>query len=323
MTHPEDPQRPVRSSETGWPSEAPLPSPVDEPAAHDAAPAYEDAVARDQPVYDNQPVHDQAAAYEEPVAYDDAAYDEPAYGQTVANEAPAYDDQLASEQPATYDEQPDPVDLVAYGDTAAYEEPVPYDEPLTDEQPTAHGDHAEPEALAAAPDEPAAAAAARPRSAWRSGPVLALLLTAVLMAVANGFVWYLVHDHDATESARRAGLEASRDAARVLFSYDYRTLDKDFSAGKALTTGSFRKQYADTTSKVVTSVATEKKAVVKADVVTAGVVRASESTVVTIVYVNQVTTSSLQTGPKVDLSRVRMTLKHVGGRWLVSNVEAL
>jgi Mce-associated membrane protein len=153
--------------------------------------------------------------------------------------------------------------------------------------------------------------------------VLALILTTVLMAVANGFVWYLVRDHAATEKARQAGLEASRDDARVLFSYDYRALAKDFSAGKAVTTGTFRKQYSDTTSKVVTSVATQKKAVVKADVVTAGVVRASTSTVVTIVYVNQVTTSSLQQGPKVDLSRVRMTMKHVGGKWLVSNVEAL
>jgi Mce-associated membrane protein len=132
-----------------------------------------------------------------------------------------------------------------------------------------------------------------------------------------------VHQSSATEDARRAGLEASRDAARVLFSYDYRTLAKDFAAGRALATGVFRKEYSDTTSKVVTPVATEKKAVVKADVVTAGVVRASTSTVVTIVYVNQVTTSTLAAAPKIDLSRVRMTLQSVGGRWLVAKVEPL
>ena len=76
-------------------------------------------------------------------------------------------------------------------------------------------------------------------------------------------------------------------------------------------------------SKVVTPVAQQKKAVVKAEVVTAGIVRASTDTVVTIVYVNQVTTSSLSSGPKVDLSRVRMTLERVGGHWLVSKVDAL
>lgn len=187
------------------------------------------------------------------------------------------------------------------------------------------------EELAPVVEEPAAVEestnvepdAAAHRSVLRSGPVLALVLTTVLMAVAAGFVWFQVHRHDATESARRAGLEASRDAARVLFSYDYRTLAKDFSAGQAVTTGKFRSQYADTTTKVVTPVATEKKAVVKAEVVNAGVVRASSDEVVTIVFVNQVTTSSLQAGPKVDLSRVRMTLRHVGGRWLVAKVDAL
>jgi Mce-associated membrane protein len=154
-------------------------------------------------------------------------------------------------------------------------------------------------------------------------PLIALVLTVVLMALATGFVWYRVHRADQIDAARQAGLEASRDAAAVLLSYDYRTLDKDFSAGKAVTTGAFRTEYATSTSKVVAPVAKEKKAVVKAEVVTAGIVRASPDTVVTIVYVNQVTTSTLQTGPKVDLSRVRMTLKHVSGRWLVSKVEAL
>jgi Mce-associated membrane protein len=149
------------------------------------------------------------------------------------------------------------------------------------------------------------------------------------MAVADGFVVYRVHQNSAAEDARRAGLEASRDAARILFSYDYRTLDKDFAAGRSLTTNGptkeekFKDQYADTTSKVVSSVATEKKAVVKAEVVTAGVVRATPDVVVTIVYVNQVTTSTLAAAPKVDLSRVRMTLRHVKGHWLVSRVDAL
>ena len=34
-------------------------------------------------------------------------------------------------------------------------------------------------------------------------------------------------------------------------------------------------------------------------------------------------TSSLAAAPKVDLSRVRMTMTKVGGHWLVSKVDAL
>jgi Mce-associated membrane protein len=225
--------------------------------------------------------------------------------------------------------EPDPVaDAVPELVADAVPEPVadavpePEPEPVADSVLTSAPDPLGAD-VAPAPSAESEAPSAGARSSLRSGPILALLLTTVLMAVAAGFVWFQVQDHKATDQARQAGLEASRDAARVLFSYDYRTLPKDFRAGAAVTTGAFRKQYAETTSKVVTPVATEKKAVVKAEVVTAGVVRASTDKVVTIVYVNQVTTSSLQAGPKVDLSRVRMTLVHVGSGWLVSKVEAL
>jgi Mce-associated membrane protein len=144
-----------------------------------------------------------------------------------------------------------------------------------------------------------------------------------LMTAATAYLWLQVNEHDRTEDARKAGLEASRDAARLLFSYDYRTLDKDFSTGRALTTGAFRSQYEKTTTKVVADVAKQYKAVVKANVVSAGVVRATPRTVVTVVYVNQVTTSTRVTGEKVDLSRVRMTMERSGGRWLVTAVNAL
>jgi Mce-associated membrane protein len=160
----------------------------------------------------------------------------------------------------------------------------------------------------------------------RRVPVLAgvaLAVVTVAMLVANAVIWHQVRQHSATERARQAALDTTRDAARVLFSYDYRTLSKDFSAGKSVATGKFRTEYSTTTSKVVAPLAVKQKVVVKAEVVTAGVVRATPTTVVTIVYVNQVTTSSLAAAPKIDLSRVRMTLEHIGGRWLVSNVDAL
>ncbi|MDT7549031.1 MAG: Mce-associated rane protein [Actinomycetota bacterium] len=252
MTTPADHEPASQPSDTGWPSDPPLPPP---PVAVQPEP---EAVVQPEPEAFVQP---------EPEAY----------------------------------VQPEP-------DPFVEPEPEPEPEPELEPEPEAY---VEPEA--------------EPASIARAGraPLIALVLTVVLMALATGFVWYRVQRADQIETARQAALEASRDAAAVLLSYDYRTLDKDFSAGKAVTTGAFRTQYASTTSKVVAPVAKEKKAVVKAEVVTAGIVRATPDTVVTIVYVNQVTTSSLQTGPKVDLSRVRMTLKHVSGRWLVSKVEAL
>lgn len=282
------PHEPVRGSDTGWPSE---PARVSTPA----------------------PVAPPAAVPPPPLT--------PPPAPPATPPPPAGASESPSVESAPVVPEPDPAAAAPVS-----VETAPVVGRSDEDTPAA----SEPARVAAAPvvgssDEaaPAVAAPARPRGAWRSPAVLALLLTTVLMAVAAGFVWYQVHQKDATETARRAGLETSRDAARVLFSYDYRTLDKDFAAGKAITTGAFQKSYGDTTSKVVGPVARDKKAVVKAEVVSAGVVRASPTSVVTVVFVNQVTTSSLATAPKVDLSRVRMTVKRVGGRWLVSNVTAL
>ncbi|MCA1711773.1 MAG: hypothetical protein LC789_09125 [Actinobacteria bacterium] len=263
---------------------------------------------------------------------------QPELVQPAVVPAPSLSDRLAQLEPdddgPLFDE--DPYDDAAYAEQPYADEPVPephaeppYVEPVLE---PVLAPAAVPVAAEAPPAEPAPPGAPltdptprRQRSARRriSVPVLALLLMTALMAAATTYLWLQVREHDRTEQARRTGLEASRDAARLLFSYDYRTLDKDFSTGRELTTGEFRKQYDKTTTKVVSDVAKQYKAVVQADVVNAGVVRASPDQVVTIVYVNQVTTSTRVTGEKVDLSRVKMTLAKVGNRWLVTAVNAL
>ena len=166
----------------------------------------------------------------------------------------------------------------------------------------------------------------RARASGRRRVSLPLLVLVVVTAVATAFaasLWLDVRAKTQAEDARRSGLAASKDAAGLLFSYDYRTLDKDFATGRKLTTGSFRTDYDKTTTKVVADVAKRYKAVVKANVIMAGVVSASPTTVVTVVYVNQVTTSTQVTGEKVDLSRVRMTLVRSDDVWLVTKVDAL
>ncbi len=126
-----------------------------------------------------------------------------------------------------------------------------------------------------------------------------------------------------TESARNEAVAASRDAARLLFSYDHAKLEEDFAKGLSVTTGKFRDEYARTTSQVVTQVAKDYKAVVVADVVESAVVGASPDEVTTLVFLNQATTSTQTQGRQVDQSRVRMRLVEKDGRWLVAEVQAL
>jgi Mce-associated membrane protein len=155
--------------------------------------------------------------------------------------------------------------------------------------------------------------------------VAPLVAAAVLLAALATFLAVWAHSSRGggdAERARRDALASARNAARLVFSYDYRHLDKDFAAGKALTTGKFAGDYTRTTSKLVDDVAARYKAVVVADVSDAAVISASRSRVVTLVFLNQRSTSSLAAGQKITQSRITMVLVHKGGNWLVSEVKA-
>ena len=184
-------------------------------------------------------------------------------------------------------------------------------------------DLAAPEPDLAAP-EPDPAGPPAPSARGVLVPVLAALVV-VLTVLTGVLVWLAVTTRGPApvEASRREALGAARDAARLVFSYDYRTLPKDFAAGRAVTTGGFRKEYDRTTQKLVDDVAPRYKAVVAADVIDASVVRATENEVVCLVFVNQASTSTQNTQPKITVSRLEMTLVRRGDDWLVEDINAL
>ncbi len=154
-------------------------------------------------------------------------------------------------------------------------------------------------------------------------PLVLVGLLTVAMIAGVAFLGLRLRSQSQADTARDEALVASRDAARVLFSYDHATLDADFERGLSVTTGTFKSEYARTTKDVVSAVATQYKAVVVADVVESAVVGASPREVTTVVFLNQATTSTQVEGRKIDQSRVRMVLVKVDDRWLVSRVDAL
>lgn len=156
--------------------------------------------------------------------------------------------------------------------------------------------------------------------------VAALAAVVVLLAGLAGFLGWRVVDtagKGPVEQSRTDAVAAARKAAPLVFSYDYRHLDKDFAAGKAVTTGQFQSEYAKTTTKLVSDVAPRYKAVVVAEVSAISVVQASERSVVTLVFVNQSSASTLNAQPKITTSRLEMTMVKRGNRWLVSRIKAL
>jgi Mce-associated membrane protein len=190
----------------------------------------------------------------------------------------------------------------------------------------------EPEPVASAPE---AAPAPEPEptpepvaAAWQPGKavlgvlggVVVLLLAAVVLL---GVLAVTTSGPSQADKDRKAALAASKVAAKLVLSYDYRHLAQDFAKGKAVTTGAFATEYQTTTTQVVADVAPRYKTVVVADVSEGGVVRSSGSTVTVLLFVNQTSNSTLSQAPKITQSRVQMELTRKGGRWLVSKVDAL
>ena len=183
------------------------------------------------------------------------------------------------------------------------------------------------------------------RSWWRRGPLglqadggpapsrvrvllLAALVTLTVAAMAASLVVLAVdRQQQRLANARTAATEAARSAAEVVLSYDYETLDEDFAAAQAVSTGAFKEEYAETSENAIRSVATETQAQVSAEPLSAGVVSATDSSVVVLLFVDQTTLSNRLDQPKTDQNRVRFTMVRTtvdgADRWLVSEVDAL
>ncbi|MFH8770171.1 hypothetical protein [Streptomyces sp. NPDC017958] len=173
-------------------------------------------------------------------------------------------------------------------------------------------------------------APARPPRLPRLLTAAVCLALAAALAVAAVLAWQYRQGQQ-TARARAEALAATRKAAPVVLSYDYRHLDRDFARARALLTGAFRDQYDKTTKTVVGPTARKYHGVVRAAVAAptdggapaVSVVSAAPDKVVVLLFVDQVTQSTQVSGSRLDLNRVRMTLTRTSGGWRVSAVDAL
>jgi Mce-associated membrane protein len=125
-------------------------------------------------------------------------------------------------------------------------------------------------------------------------------------------------------AARSAALQDAINEAPTLFSYDYRKLDADLKAARAVTTGDFTRQYDQVSVPAVKPLATKYKVVVKANVLAASVVDDSNRKAIKILlFLNQTVTNTQLSAPRLDANRTVMTMAPVGSGWKVAGVDAI
>jgi Mce-associated membrane protein len=161
----------------------------------------------------------------------------------------------------------------------------------------------------------------------RSGPsralvrVLAVLL--VLLIAGTAFLWFTRPAPSAVHTADYVGaLQAAKAGVVDFASFDYLTLDDDIEQIKRVTTeGDLRDEAVDRLDADRQTITTA-QTVVNTKVVTAGVVKADDSTA-TVLMQLQTTEESAAGNTQAQLRkyRIQVQLEKVGGRWLLSGIS--
>jgi hypothetical protein len=160
------------------------------------------------------------------------------------------------------------------------------------------------------------------------GSALVLLLVVAGAAALGWLSWAGVDGVDDVRSADRvatastsAAAAAERAAAAILV-YDHRRLEEDRDQAAEFMTDDMAAKYTETFDSVVAPAAEQTKAQVTVEVQGSAVVRASEDRARVVLFVDQSTTSTATTTPKLALNRVEMVMVREDGSWLVDEITS-
>ena len=182
---------------------------------------------------------------------------------------------------------------------------------------------------AAAADEPAAeavtiaeteesptVAAPAPR---RWVPVAVGGALAALLAATGALGWQVWQQHQIKQASQEAQ-RAAVSYAQVLTSIDSNKVDENFKDVLDGATGEFKDMYSKS-SVELRQLLIENKATAHGVVVDSAVQDASKNKAVVLLFVDQAVTNTKLPDPRIDRSRMKMTLEKVDGRWRASKVE--
>ncbi|MBD0863544.1 hypothetical protein IA539_20430 [Gordonia sp. zg691] len=168
----------------------------------------------------------------------------------------------------------------------------------------------------------------RRRPVIRAGRLAGLLnprrIVAVLAIVAllagGGYAGWTLYENHAINQAEQQAVATAKDYAVTLTSIDSASIDQNFTEVLGGATGEFKDMYSRSSSQLK-QMLVDNKATSKGVVIDAGVKSATTQRVVVMLFVDQSITNTASPEPRVDRSRVLMTMENVDGRWLASKVD--
>ncbi|OBG86891.1 Mce protein [Mycobacterium sp. E136] len=160
-----------------------------------------------------------------------------------------------------------------------------------------------------------------PARRWRRRALLGAVVVAFLALLgATGLLgWQLWQERqvdDAGEQARQAAVNY----AQTLTSIDSAKVDENFDAVLDGATGEFKDMYSQSSNQL-RQLLIDNKATAHGVVLESAVQSATKDTAVVLLFVDQSVSNTNVPDPRIDRSRIKMTMEYVDGRWRASKVE--
>lgn len=147
--------------------------------------------------------------------------------------------------------------------------------------------------------------------------VIAVLVAALVFSSISG--WQLWEQRQISAAGGQAQ-EAAVAYAQTLTSIDSDKVDENFTDVLDGATGEFKDMYTQS-SMQLRQLLIDNKATAQGTVVDSAIQSESQHKVVVLLMVDQTVTNTGRPDPRVDRSRMKITMEKVDGRWLASKVE--
>jgi Mce-associated membrane protein len=148
---------------------------------------------------------------------------------------------------------------------------------------------------------------------------IASFVAVILLAVAIS-ITLQVNDYHRTHDAESQARERATQLLTDVLSYDFNTIDTHFQDVLPSLGGDLRGQFDSVGKEVIIPSAKQRQVVTTADVVESSIVSGSRDAVTLLMFVNQSTTSTDSTVPKLDGSRVRVAMTERDGNWVMTEM---
>jgi Mce-associated membrane protein len=160
----------------------------------------------------------------------------------------------------------------------------------------------------------------RPHHRWSRRLLLCatvlIVIAALALSAVSGWLWW--QQRALTEAGEQAQ-QAAVAYAQILTSIDSSKVDENFSQVLDGATGEFKDMYSQSSTQL-RQLLVDNKASAHGVVVESAIQSTSKNKVVVLLFVDQSVSNTTVPDPRIDRSRIKMTMEFVDGRWRASQV---